>query len=477
MLRQLVIGKKLEETNEQLRALTEAWTALTERRAELQKREAELEEAIKEVNAETPDEEKKIVEDKTAEWEKDDAALTGEETENQQARAAIEKKIADLTAELDELNARSAAKIATPEPEKRKEGTVVTMETRKFFGMNLQERDAFMARQDVKDFLERVRACGREERAVTGSQLLIPDVMLGLIRQKAEEASKLLKHVDLRRVSGTSRMNVAGAIPEAVWTEMCAKLNELSIGFTNIELDGYKVGGFIAICKALLEDSDINLATEIITMLGKAIGLALDKAILYGTGTKMPLGIVTRLAQTAAPSGYPATQRAWADLHTSNLKTISGKTGIQLFQAILAATSAAKGKYATGGAKFWAMNESTKLTLISEAMNINAAGAIVSAQNDTLPIVGGKIETLDFIPDGKIIGGYGELYLLAERAGNEFARSDEYRFVEEQVVFKGTARYDGAPVIAEGFVGIGIGTSVTAPAANDVTFAQDSANP
>ena len=157
MLRQLVIGKKLEETNEQLRALTEAWTALTERRAELQKREAELEEAIKEVNAETPDEDKKIVEDKTAEWEKDDAALTGEETENQQARAAIEEKIADLTAELDELNARSAAKIATPEPEKRKEGTVVTMETRKFFGMNLQERDAFMARQDVKDFLERVR--------------------------------------------------------------------------------------------------------------------------------------------------------------------------------------------------------------------------------------------------------------------------------------------------------------------------------
>ena len=310
MLRQLVIGKKLEETNEQLRALTEAWTALTERRAELQKRETELEEAIKEVNAETPEEDKKIVEDKTAEWEKDDAALTGEETENQQARAAIEKKIADLTAELDELNARSAAKITTPEPEKRKEGTVVTMETRKFFGMNMQERDAFMARQDVKDFLERVRACGREERAVTGSQLLIPDVMLGLIRQKAEEASKLLKHVDLRRVSGTSRMNVAGAIPEAVWTEMCAKLNELSIGFTNIELDGYKVGGFIAVCKALLEDSDINLATEIITMLGKAIGLALDKAILYGTGTKMPLGIVTRLAQTAAPSGYPATQRA-----------------------------------------------------------------------------------------------------------------------------------------------------------------------
>lgn len=477
-LKQLRLGKQIEETRAELEKLTAVWQGLAERREAIQKREAELEEAIQEVGPETSEEDKKLVEEKTAEWEKDESALSAEESSNQQARAQIEQKIKDLTAELEELNARSAAPLVKDEPkEERKGGIVETMETRKFFGMNSQERDAFVARQDVKDFLQRVRAAGREERAVTGGSLLIPDVMLGLIRQKAEESSKLLKHVDLRRVGGTSRMNVAGAIPEAVWTEMCAKLNELSIGFTNIELDGYKVGGFIAICKALLEDSDINLASEIITMLGKAIGLAIDKAILYGTGTKMPLGIVTRLAQTAQPSGYPATQRTWADLHTSNLKTISGKTGISLFQALLSATAAAKGKYATGGQKFWAMNESTKLMLTSEAMNINAAGAIVSAQNDTLPIIGGKIETLEFIPDGKIIGGYGELYLLAERAGNEFARSDEYRFVEDQVVFKGTARYDGAPVIAEGFVGIGIGTNVAAPAANDVTFAADSANP
>lgn len=474
-LRQLRLGKQIEDMRGQLQELTAAWQQLVERRADIERRESEIEEAIKEVTEDTSDDDKKLVEDKATEWEADEAALTGEEDANQQARAQIEQTIQELTAELEALNARTALPLKNPEQEKRKEEGVIVMENRKFFGLSAQERDAFMARQDVKDFLGRVRSVGQEERTVTGGSLLIPDVMLGLIRQKAEESSKLLKHVDLRRVGGTSRMNVAGAIPEAVWTEMCGKLNELSISFTNIELDGYKVGGFIAICKALLEDSDINLATEIITMLGKAIGLALDKAILYGTGTKMPLGIVTRLAQESAPGDYSTTQRAWADLHTSNLQTITGKTGIKLFQAILATTAAAKGKYATGGTKFWAMNESTKLTLISEAMNINAAGAIVSAQNDTLPIVGGQIETLEFIPDGKIIGGYGELYLLAERAGNEFARSDEYRFVEDQVVFKGTARYDGAPVIAEAFVGFGIGDAA-APAAADVTFANDTAN-
>ena len=42
-------------------------------------------------------------------------------------------------------------------------------------------------------------------------------------------------------------------------------------------------------------------------------------------------------------------------------------------------------------------------------------------------------------------------------------------------MFRGTARYDGMPVIAEGFVAIGI--SGTKPTGNAVTFATDSANP
>ena len=41
------------------------------------------------------------------------------------------------------------------------------------------------------------------------------------------------------------------------------------------------------------------------TMLGQSIGLALDKAIVYGTGVKMPLGIVTRLAQASKAEGCP----------------------------------------------------------------------------------------------------------------------------------------------------------------------------
>lgn len=337
-----------------------------------------------------------------------------------------------------------------------------------------QQRDAMFARQDVQEFANRVRQLGREKRAVTGGDLLIPEIMLPMIREQVEADSKLLKHVNLQSVGGTARENIMGTIPEAVWTEMCANLNELTLVFNDVEVDGYKVGGFIPVCNALLEDNDVNLVSQVLFALARAIAIALDKAILYGTGTKMPMGIVTRLAQTEAPASYPATARPWVDLHTTNIQkiTAANSTGIALFQNLLKIFGNASSKYGAGG-KFWAMNEKTHTKLVAEAMSFNAAGAIVAGIDNTMPVIGGAIEELDFIPDDNIVAGYGELYLLAERAGVALSSSEHFLFTSDKTVFKGTARYDGKPAIAEGFVVIGVNNATPATTA---TFAQDTAN-
>lgn len=120
------------------------------------------------------------------------------------------------------------------------------------------------------------------------------------------------------------------------------------------------------------------------------------------------------------------------------------------------------------------MNDTTYTTLKAEGLSINAAGVIVSGIEGTMPVAGGVVEVLDFIPDNVILGGYFDLYLLAERAGTKLAQSEHYRFVEDRTVFKGTARYDGQPAIAEAFVAIGI--NGTTPSASGVSFAPDTAN-
>lgn len=454
-LRALMLKKDLDNKRKELQALRD-------QDAEFESRNAELEQSIEEV---TTDEERTAVEEAITEYESD-------LEDHEQAKADLEEQIRALEAELDELEQAQEPEVAPePAPEERKE--IKTMD-RRFFNMSNQERDVFFAREDVGAFLGEVRNCVKEKRALTNVGLTIPEVMLGLLRENIIEYSKLYKHVNVKAINGEGRMVVMGTIPEAVWTDCCANLNELTLAFNDVEVDCWKVGGYFAVCNANLEDSDIALATELLTAIGQAIGIALDKAILYGTGTRMPLGIVTRLAQTAAPADYPATARAWADLHTTNILSITAanSTGTKLFTNIAKDFGAAKSNYSRGE-KVWVMNEATYTSLVAEAVEVDAAGAIVSGVNGVMPVIGGVIEVLDFVPNNVIIGGYFDLYLLAERAGQKFATSEHVRFLQDQTVFKGTARYDGQPAIAEGFVAIGI--NGTTPNAT-MTFAQDTAN-
>lgn len=455
MLKVIMLRKKLSEVTKKL-------TEAREKTKELATREKELEAAIEEAQTE---EEKEAVSQEVEQYEKD-------KEENDESVRTLEKEVSDTESELAELESKQRQ--AEPAPEARMRGVETVKTTRKkFFGMTVQERDAFFARDDVHAFLERVRTLGTQNRAITGAELTIPSVMLELLRENIEEYSKLYKHVRVQSVPGKARQTIQGTIPEAVWTEMNAAINELSLVFNDAEVDGYKVAGYMVINNAVLKDSDIDLASTIITSLGQSIGLALDKAILYGTSKKMPTGVVTRLAQATKPETYPDTAREWKNLSSSNIVSIAAaKKGVDLFKEIVIASGNAKGKYSTGN-RFWAMNETTKTKLVAEALSFNAAGAIATGMGDTMPIVGGAIETLDFIPDNVIVGGYGDLYLLAEREGAQITQSEHVKFLEDQTVYKGLARYDGIPVIAEGFVAIGIlGTTPTA----DMTFAEDTAN-
>lgn len=456
-LRALMLKKHIDEVR---KALAEIET----RKAELVTREAELEQSIAE--AET-DEEKAAVEEAVTQFEADKAEIEAEEAKLNEELEKIETELSD-----EEAKQATATPAAPAEDNRAKEKKIIMR--KKFFGMNMEERTAFLENEEVKSFLERTRKFGKEQRSVSGADLLIPTVVLSLIRENIAEYSKLIGKVNLQSVPGKARQSVMGLIPEAVWTEMCGKLNELNLAFTGVEVDGYKVGGFIPVCNAVLEDSDENLAAVIIEALGKAIGYALDKAIVFGTGTKMPLGIFTRLAQTVDPSD-DRTTIPWKDLHTSNIVSITTATkGAAFFTKLLENSGIADGTYARNGL-VWIMNKKTANKVLAESLAFNAAGSIVASAQGTMPVVGGEIVELNFMPDDVIVAGYGELYLLAERAGAQLAQSSEVRFIEDQTVFKGTARYDGVPVIAEAFVAIGV--NGTTPSASGISFAADTANP
>lgn len=447
--------------------------ALRARDTEYQKREAELETAIEETENE---EQEQVV---TEEVEKFDA----DKKSHEDAKAALAGEIEGLEAELEKAEAEAPvrSKPAAKHTERMENHMneinirALPMSKRAFEALTMEQRKAITMQNDVKEFFAQIRSMKGQSRAMTGAELTIPVVFLDLISENMYRYSKLLNRVRIRNVSGEARQTIAGTVPEAVWTEMCGAINELNFVFNQVTLDGYKVAGFVPVCNSILEDNDVNLASWIVEMLSESIGLAMDKAILYGKGaaSKMPLGIVTRLAQTSKPADYPANAPEWVDLHTSNvLKVDSSEEPVPFWAALAVAAGNTFTRYSRGR-QFWAMNSKTYAKLRSKLIAFNYEGSLIAQYPGVMPVVDGDIDVLEFIPDGDIIGGYGDLYLLAMRAGMTIESSREVQFIQDNTVFKGKQRADGMPVIPGAFVAININNqSVTTV----MEFAADNAN-
>ena len=472
-LKAIMLRSKIDKKRSEL-------NALLEKDADFEAREAELEQAIEEAQTE---EEQQTVSEQVE-------AFETEKTEHEESKARLNEEIMGLEDELSATEAeppidRTASSVKKPIRKERKGVEMITRDIRKlpmsvraFDSLPMETRENIVEREDVKAFLSKIRSMKGSTRAITGGDLEIPVVFLELISENMYRYSKLLNRVRVRSVPGQARQTIAGTVPEAIWTEMCGAINELSFVFNQVTLDGYKVAGYVPVCNSLLEDtvSNLDLASWIVEMISESIGLAEDKAILYGKGASshMPLGIVTRLAQNEQPSGYPANAPAWVDLHESNILSINGDsmTGAQFWSALTLAAGNTFTRYSRGN-QFWAMNSRTYAKLKSKLITFTASGDIVANLYGNLPIITGDVDVLEFIPDGDIIGGYGDLYVWADRADIRIDQSEHVQFIQDNTVFRGKARADGMPIIPGAFVAININnTSVTTA----MDFAADTAN-
>ena len=453
MLRALMLRKKINDSKKALDELRAKESDFETRAADIQKRTDEAAQAIEEAQS---DEEKQAVEEAVTAIEADQAALDTEKSENDQKIADLEKEVSEMETELEEIEDQQRASKKTQPDEGSKEnktpiGINITernmnkmFKTRSIRNMSLAERAELVAREDVKQTLAEVRTLITEKRSVSGANLTIGETILGLIRENVIEYSKLYSRVNAFTTNKDGRLIVQGVTPEAIWTECCDAINELDVSFGQVELDCYKVAGYVAICNAAVEDSDIDLLDALTVALMQALGKAIDKAIVYGTGTKMPTGAVTAIASTA-----------------SQLVTISGSDhDKKFFQDIIAASAKADSSYSRGE-KLWIMNEKTYALVMQEAVAIDGSGAYVAMVNGVMPAIGGDIIVLNFVPDNNIVLGYFDLYALLEKKGMTIDTSEHVKFLDDQTVLRAKARMDGKPAIAKAFVAIGIGAAPT----------------
>lgn len=437
-------------------------------------REAELEHDITEAQT---DEERSVVEAAVDAFEQERSANAAEITR-------VQERINEINEEIRSLEAAQTPPAADP-PAAEPTGTTNTERSnhsmpinnpeRRWFGLTYQERDALLTRDSTKEFLQRVRQLRAQQNSVTGAELGIPTEFMQILRDLTYQNSKLWPYVHSEAIRGKARQNVAGTGCEAVWSEMLANINEIVLDFTQLEMDGYMLAGYIAISNAVLEDdSDLQLLTSILNAMGEANARGLDKAIVYGTGKKMPVGFITRLAASSQPEWWNNDQGDFKDLHSSHILQldIDSTSGATFFGTLIEALGIADPKYSDGRV-FWVMNRKTHIRLMAKALAFDSAAAITAGINNTFPIVGGDIIELDFMADNDIAGGFGSLMRMSEREGASIASSDIPFFLRNMTVYRSIGRYDGKPARGEAFVLVNFHN--TAPTTS-ISFAPNLAN-
>lgn len=412
MLKQLKITKALELKRQQLQTFeTKAATIL--------KRSEDTTAALAEAATQ---EDLNLLETEIENIEKEQTDLDDE-------KKTVEDEIAALEEELKDVTERSTKANKEQKRTNKEKGTGEEMNRLQV--RELLKNGEYYKRSDVIEFYEKFKNL----RAVTGGELTIPEVVVNRIMDILGDYSTLYPIVDRIQVKGTARILIDTDTTPATWVEQNAALPVGDVGtLASIDFDGFKVGKVTFVDNFLLQDSVINLDQYVSKKIARAIALALDIAILNGTGVagKQPTGIIPSIAvenRVTVPEGAALVEY---------LKPIGLiDTGMESVGEITAI-----------------MRRSTYYAYFLEySVNTNDDGEVVGKlPNLTRPdLVGIPVIFNNAMAADQVLYGDFNQYTLVERENITIDSSEHVRFVEDQMAFRGKGRFDGKPTNVDAF--------------------------
>jgi HK97 family phage major capsid protein len=411
MLKQLKIAKALEIKRAKLKELeTKA--------ADILKRSETASGALEEAENE---DDLKVLETEINDIEK-------EQTDLEEEKKTVEAEINALEKELEDVTERSSNAVKENRKSKAKgEGE----EMNRIQVRELIKTGDYYKRSDVVEFYEKFKNL----RAVTGGELVIPEVIVNRIMDILGDYSTLYPIVDRIQVKGTARILIDTDTSPATWVEQNASLPIGDVGtIASLDFDGFKVGKVTFVDNFLLQDSVINLDQYVSRKIARAIALALDISILNGTGAvgKQPTGIIPTI-----PAENKVSVAEGAKL-AEFLKPIGLiDTGLDSVGEITAV-----------------MRRSTYYAYFLEySINVDASGNQVGKlPNLTRPdLVGIPVVFNNSMAADQVLYGDFQQYTLVERENITIDNSEHVRFVEDQMAFRGKGRFDGKPTKPEAF--------------------------
>ena len=220
-----------------------------------------------------------------------------EDTENEELRQ-LDEKIVELQKEIEkaeeEVRSTSVEKTIENKGEIKMEKTQI--ELREQFMNALATPNADVSKLEMRGDGDGYTAgLGDTSYNVANKgQMNVPLTIEGAIRNAIDFNSDVLGLANVIRTNGTHRIVLdASPASEARLVKEGASISSIDSEFVKVELGAYKYGEIVKFTREVVEDVNFNIVAHAGQRLGMAFAKAFEKAIITGTGSGQPEGLLS----------------------------------------------------------------------------------------------------------------------------------------------------------------------------------------
>lgn len=248
----------------------------------------------------------------------------------------------------------------------------------------------------------------------------------------------LLSEITFQNTTGvTEFVTRTGEVVAAWWGPLCDEIKKkLENGFKVESTTLYKVSAYMPICKAMLDLGPVWLDRFVRESLGESIAIAIEEAIVVGTGKDMPIGVTRKLNDVSDGVHVEKTPVALNDLSPATI-------GTQIMMPLV------KGRIKTLGKVLMIVNPTDYWGKLFPVTTFQTKDGEYKQQN--LPFNGAIIQSIH-VPANRMIVGQGKDYFMGIGSEKKIEYSDEFRFLDDQRVYVAKQYANGRPVSDDAFL-------------------------
>ena len=259
---------------------------------------------------------------------------------------------------------------------------------------------------------------------------LMPTTIIEDVYKNLREDYPLLKAINFQHVGYTTKWILHDhSTQAAVWGTITDEITkEITSAFRTVDIDQYKLSAFAVIEHGMLDLGPTFLDGYIRAVLTEALMAGLEMAIVAGTGHNEPIGLIRDISEGVSvnsSTGYPAKEAI----------AVKGFTPTEYGALVARLAKTEKGKTRKFAKVGLIVNMTDYLTKVMPATTVlNTTGHYV---NNLFPFAT-EVYVSNAVDEGKAVLFLEDEYFLGMggQKNGVIEYSDEYKFLEDQRVFK-----------------------------------------